>query len=402
VVAIKEVSEDPPGDPALLRNANALLETQLQLMTSVGTGGILWADAQLGETAKDLPPSLKSVSIDPDLAWRNYLALAEADVATARSSLKDPETADRYLASLRILVNYSMAISAKFVAIASQLAQATVVKAQIAAANNTMERWKQLEKQARTEEEKLAAMKAMVQARVNAIKRSIFVAWADYRDSYFFLYFEKAPVSINLDMSAAQMKDAFATVSQWIARLLGDAPGKDPIKLPNENVSIDLEFDIVPVGGAAGGSTDIAVLADPQSGIPRTLTWALAIGTDQLRGVLPNNGEVAIWITKAEFFIEGVKPNSKGNVIVTVGTSGTYRNGFGPSRAYNFVTKGLVGNYAYKEKSGAVYNPWAIDIGVYMTPTPFTQWQMTFDPDGGDPSTATRLRVRLVVAYRTR
>jgi hypothetical protein len=35
-----------------------------------------------------------------------------------------------------------------------------------------------------------------------------------------------------------------------------------------------------------------------------------------------------------------------------------------------------------------------------MTPTPFTQWSLLFDPDGGDPSHATKLRVDLTVAYR--
>ena len=39
-----------------------------------------------------------------------------------------------------------------------------------------------------------------------------------------------------------------------------------------------------------------------------------------------------------------------------------------------------------------------VDPDVYMTPTPFTQWSLVFE--GGDPSPATELRVKLGVAFR--
>jgi hypothetical protein len=48
-----------------------------------------------------------------------------------------------------------------------------------------------------------------------------------------------------------------------------------------------------------------------------------------------------------------------------------------------------------------VYSPWKIDSAVYMTPTPYTQWTMTFPANGGNPSTAARLRMLLNVAYST-
>jgi hypothetical protein len=34
-----------------------------------------------------------------------------------------------------------------------------------------------------------------------------------------------------------------------------------------------------------------------------------------------------------------------------------------------------------------------------MTPTPYTQWTITLPADGGNASTATRLRVLLTVSY---
>jgi hypothetical protein len=86
-------------------------------------------------------------------------------------------------------------------------------------------------------------------------------------------------------------------------------------------------------------------------------------------------------------------------VIASVSTSGTYQNGVGPSHAHTFVTQGLSGNYAYRVADNSVYSPWAVDNAVYTTPTPYSQWSITLPPGSGDPSTATRLRVQLTVAY---
>jgi hypothetical protein len=402
VTAIQDVSADPAGDPALLRDAKALLEMQVGLMTSVAAGGVMWARTRDGKATGDLPRGLAAVAVDPDLAWNNYLALAEADVAKVRSGMEDPATAEDYLAGLRILVNYGKAISACFVALAGLMAQATVLQAQIAAAESTVARWKQLQAESRTEEEKLAALKGLVQGRIGSVRRSVYVSWTYYRDAYFYLYFKKPPVAITLDMTAAQMRAAFAKVSQWIAELLGESPDGKHVRLPSTDVKVPLEFEVLRTGTSDGGSTQVALLTPRNGKTPATLSWTLPIGTEQLQGVLPHNGDVAIWIKSAEFFVEGVQPNRKGNVIAQVATSGTYQNGYGPEDAYNFVTQGLVGDYAYRTATGEVYSPWKIDVGVYMTPTPFTQWTMTFDPDGGDPATATRLKVKLEVAYRGR
>ena len=90
-----------------------------------------------------------------------------------------------------------------------------------------------------------------------------------------------------------------------------------------------------------------------------------------------------------ELEIDGVRPNAKGNVLVKVSTSGTYQNGFGPSNAYNFFGKGLSGDYGYSPQTNHAYIPWEIPTAVYMKPTPYTQWNLSFYPDGGDPSQAT-------------
>jgi hypothetical protein len=171
------------------------------------------------------------------------------------------------------------------------------------------------------------------------------------------------------------------------------------VQLPSDNAQIELNFEILQAGGTVAiGDTDVALLSQLADG-----TWSVVftvpIGTDQLEGVLPDNGNVAIWISQASFFFDGITPNSKGNVIATVSTSGTYQNGFGQSASYTFVTKGLSGAYAYTAAGNSVYSPWAINTAVYMTPTPYTQWNITLAPDSGDPSTATRLHVLLKIAY---
>jgi hypothetical protein len=126
------------------------------------------------------------------------------------------------------------------------------------------------------------------------------------------------------------------------------------------------------------------------------------IGTRQLQGVLPNGGNVAIWIREVVFVVTGVQPNDRGNVIASVAVSGTYQNGFAPNAIYRFVSKGLTGDYGYAVATNTPYIPWRIDPQVYTTPTPFTQWTMVFDPDGGDPSDAQVLELRLKIAYASK
>lgn len=402
--AIKDVSADPAGNRELLRSAQALLDMQGGLMTSVAAGGMMWGGGGAGTAPTELPRGLGAARVDPDVAWNNYLALAEADVETAEAGMEDPASAKSYLASLRILVNYGKAISARFVALAGLLAQATVLRAQIAAAEGTVARWKQLQAESRSEQEKLAALKGLVQGRIDSVRRSVYVAWTCYRDAYFYLYFKRPPVAMTLDMPAARMRAAFARMSEWVGQLLSETADRQ-VRLPNQNVEVSLEFQVVRAGTLDGASTNVALLSPGTGTAPYTLSWTLPMGTDQLRGVLPHHGEVAVWITRADFFVDGMAPNRRGNVMAQVATSGTYQNGFGAEDAYRFVTSGLVGDYAYHAatagKEDRVYDPWNIDVGVYMTPTPFTQWTMTFDPDGGDPAGATRLRMDLVVAYRS-
>jgi CII-binding regulator of phage lambda lysogenization HflD len=399
--AIEAITSAPAGDEGLLTQAQALMQMQAALLTSYQAAVVLWAQMQGSGGGVDLPGGLGLVSVDPGLAWDNFLARAQAELASIKEQVGSAEAqaqADQYGADLTILAQYGKALNTKVVSYSEQLAQASVTTAQIAAAKSVGARWKELEAAAHSDAERLAALQGLIQTSADSIKRSIYVAWVDYRSSYFYLYFQEPP-AITLDMDAAALRTAFAQVSDWVAELLGDSPGGGTVKLPSTNVNIAFQFPIVRGGVENGAATDVALLTQPRGG-KSTLTWNIPIGDAQLKGVLPDGGDVAIWIDSAQFFVDGVKANDKGNVIVDVATSGVYQNGYGPKQSYSFVTHGLDGPYAYTLNGPHVYSPWSIDPAVYMTPTPFTQWVMTFDDDGGDPTDAKSLDVELVVAYR--
>lgn len=404
--AIDAATSSFPNDQ-LPNKAKALMQVQSQLMTSFVTSSTLW-NTTLNDKLVQLPMALGAVAIDPGLAWDNYMIEAEralANMALFIGSGTDSGTAQAaandYLASLKILAQYGKAINAKFISFTELLARATVVRAQIAAAKNVQARWQELQAAAKTDEEKLAALKGMIKVRTAAITRSIFVAWTNYRNAYYYMFFSEPVSSIRMDMNAAQLKDAFASVSLGAAQLLGDVADSQKVRLPQENVSISFRFDIVRQGARVTPNQAVALLSPATATAPASLTWCIPIGDPQLRGVLPRNGCVAIWISKAQFWIDGVQANSRGKVIVDVSTSGSYVNGFGPSLAKEFVNKGVQANFAYDVASQQAYIHWQIPQAVYMTPTPFTQWSLVFDgQDGGDPSNARTLRMDLTVAYR--
>jgi hypothetical protein len=398
LVATIQAGESPDSDD-LASQATELLQGQSALMQSVLQGRLLWQQAIDNATSGVLPTSLAAITIDPVTDWDNYIAGAEAAISSLERDIGSSaqNAADTYLATLKVLAGYGKAIGGKYVAYVAQLVQATVVIAQINAAQNVESRWQATVAQATSDAQKLAALKAVVQSRIQTVKRSLYLAWTNYADSYYYLNFQAPPRVISMDMDAAQLGAALVGVAEWVAQAVGNAPDGQHVRLPSSNAQIGLEFAILPAGAQAT-SGDVALLDQTADG-GWSLTFSVPLGTSQLEGVLPNGGRCAIWISQAAFFLDGVTPNSKGNVIASVSTSGTYQNGIGAANAHTFVTKGLTGDYAYRTADGSVYSPWAIDTQVYMTPTPYTQWSIALAAGDGDPSTATRLRVALTVAY---
>ena len=394
-----EAGEGSDSGDDLSGPAVDLLNSQATMMQTVLAGRLLWQQAMDGQSGGVLPTSLSAVTLDPTTDWDNYVAAAEAEITSVTRDLSGSAAAaaDTYLASVKILAGYGKAIGGKFVAYVGQLVQATVVMAQIKAAQDVETRWQATQSAATSDQQKLAALKALVQGRMDAMKRSLYVAWTYYAASYFYLTFTAPPHAIHMDMDAAALEAALVGVSDWVARAVGDAPDGQHVQLPSSQAHIELDFAVLPTGASLQGGD--AALLDGSATAGWTLTFVVPLGTEQLDGVLPNNGRCAIWISQAAFFLDGVTPNSKGNVIATVATSGTYQNGVQPSQPYTFVTNGLTGNYAYHCPDNTVYSPWVIDTQVYMTPTPYTQWTIVLPPNSGDPSTATRLRVQLTIAY---
>ncbi len=387
------------GMDDLSTQATALLQGQSALMQAVLQGRLLWQQAIDKATFGVLPTSLTAITIDPVTDWDNYIASAEAAIANLQRNVGgDPQAAaETYLASLKVLAGYGKAIGGKYVAYVGQLAQATIVIAQIKAAQDVQARWQATMAQASSQEQMLAALKAVVLGRIQAVKRSLYLAWTAYADSYFYLNFQSPPRTLNLDMDAAQLQSALVGVADWVAQAVGSASEGQHVELPSNDAQIELAFAVLAEGAKSSGD-DAALLARTSDG-GWALTFTVPLGTAQLEGVLPNNGRCAIWISQAAFFLDGVTANRKGNVIAKVSTSGTYQNGVSGADAHTFVTKGLEGDYAYRVADSSIYSPWSIDTQVYMTPTPYTQWRIVLPSGGGDPSTASRLRLKLTVAY---
>lgn len=398
-----QAGQGSSGATDLSTQAAALLQTQMATMQVVLDARLLYQQALANQSGGVLPTSLAAITIDPVTDWDNYLAAAEAEISSVKRNVGEgaQDAADNYLASLRILAGYGKAIGGKFMAYVAQLVQATIVIAQIKAAHDVEQRWADVQANATSDVEKLAALKALVQGRMQAMKRSLYLAWTYYAASYFYLNFQSPPRVLHMDMTATELEAALVGVADWVAQALSSTPDGQHVQLPSNSAAIELDFAILQPGGApVAGTGDTALLSKLDDG-SWSLVFTVPLGTSQLAGVLPNSGNVAIWIAEASFFLDGVTPNSKGNVIALVSTSGTYQNGFGQAHGYTFVTKGLSGNYAYRVADETVYSSWLINSAVYMTPTPYSQWNISLAANGGDPSTATRLRVALKVAYAT-
>lgn len=199
----------------------------------------------------------------------------------------------------------------------------------------------------------------------------------------------------SLDMEPAQMRESLNAIMQWQARILG-GEGGGRTELPSENVVVSLQFPIIKAGQS--GNVQEAALYREEGG-RQILDVAIGMDTHQLEGVLPRNGNVAIWVTGLECFVDGMIFNDKGRALFTVSTSGAYANGFRPDKTYNFISRPISGSYGY-EPSGKVVIPWKIHTDAYMMPTLFTQWFIEAEEHGGDLSKAARLTMKFTVVFR--
>jgi len=401
-----EVKPDP-----LVKAAGNLVESQKNLADSFISSSGIWNELKNNKPISGWPLPSKADAFDPELQWGIFLTEVErvlsnldnASIGDKDFSDKAQEAAIDYLASLKVLAQYGKAISSKMVAYSQLLVSAIKLRSEIDANQKIQANWEALKQRADSDIEKLAALKSILRARMDAIKRSLFVAWTSYRNSYLYLYFETPPANtlIATDMNAAKLKEAFANVGVWVGNLLAPASSKDKIVLPSQDISITFKFTISKDGSAANDRSKEAFAYFTPASEDKSASIMVAIPRDtgQLKGVLPDKGLVPIWVRSAQFYVNGAAANQQGNVILSASTSGTYYNGFPPDRMFRFETQGVEASFAYKAEPRKAYVNWDINPEVYMTPSPFTLWTITFDEDGGDPSQAVELEMVFNIAF---
>lgn len=380
----------------MLDAAHELLLAQQAVLANVHRGSRIWAKSLWSDVeVPEFPEELNANRIDPCLAWDKFLREAK----TTLLGVPAEKAASKYLDGLTTLADYGKAVNAKTIVYCEQIARGTVLKSQIAATTNIAAEWKAIAQKAGSEQEKLGVLKGVVQLRIDSIRQSIYVAWTYYRNSYFYLNFQRPPFTADVNLSAEQLRGGFLGVSRWVARVVGEDATSRPITMPSSNVKISFEFPVAMDGDSPVEGARVARLTPATKTSGAKLNWTIPLGDRDLNDVLPRNGDVAVWITEAKLFLDGVAPNNRNNVLVRLSTSGYYQNGFGVENAYRFVTKPLTASYCYTVPN-TVYAPWTINTAVYQMPTPFTQWTAEFEKNGGDPSNATVLRMELTVAFR--
>lgn len=399
--AFADILRGTGADDAMIGKAHQLFVEQQRLTSTLIEAARTWEKAFWSDLeVPERPEALNAHKIDPGRKWDDFVR--QADVSL--KGLGAPKHAANYLSGLTTLAELGKAISAKTIVYCEQIARGTVLKAQIAAITNIAESWKSQETKSQSDLEKLAALKGMIQLRMDSIRQSIYVAWTYYRNSYFYLYFRKPPVVIGPEMNAAQLRDGLNAVSRWVAKLLGEDGAANAITMPSRQARIVFELPVVRAGEPAPDAKQVARLEPATDTSGAKLRWTIPLRRglgegeeNPLAGVLPQGGDVAIWVEEAKLVFDGLKPNAKGNGIVWLGTSGHYQNGFDGRRAYSFVNRPMGGYYCFRDQE--TYVPWMIQAGLYQMPTPFTQWSAIFDKEGGDPSEVTKLRLELVVSF---
>lgn len=398
----------------MLASATTLINSQTAVANAFLSSNLIWEKIKAGQPIPVLPEVPTAESFDTELAWNKFEIEAKlvcegqvAAIGTGKFSGDTLAAARQYFASLQVLILYGKGVNAKMITYAGLLARAVLLKSEIEANEKIQKIWDNLNKNSKDEEEKLQALRGLVSSKRNAIKRSLFAAWRNYRAAYMYIFLTEPPAAtnINMRMSTGDLRTSFALITTWIGNLLATPGSSGKITLPNNNVKLDLSF---PIFRADESNPDpnqtVAVLYPGSGSVPTTITLAIPPAAQELQGMLPSEGKVPIWITAGQFRVKGAVPNSKGNVILDVSTSGSYQNGnivANDFHVFSFETKGMGSSFGYKPNEQEPYMPWNVDAVVYMTPTLFTQWTIVLDSNGGDLSKASSLDLTFTITFRS-
>lgn len=371
----------------LIEDAKKLMEDSQTLLINVLSSSQIWNQVNNPSVNSSNNFNPTQISIDPNLSWDNYMAEVKSVLSSLSTSLKDSElssaqdSANDYLASLEILSNYGKSLNAKLIAYSNMLCQAVVVKSKIQALNNIQTLWGNLANQSKTEQEKISALEGLIRMRKDATMRSLYLSWTMYRDAYLYNFLIEPVQIIDLKTSIGDLKQAFASISSWVQGLPG-LNGNGSTILPNTGATITINIPVISetVNQGTLSSNPLTAYMIPAADSNGTTTISFSIPDiyEQFKGQI-GAGDVAIWITAGEFYLNGVKANASGFVPMVVSTSGHYINGY-QDNIMQFISNSISSHFAYIPGTTPRINvQWKVNSEQYMLPTPFSLWTLEVD-----------------------
>jgi hypothetical protein len=356
------------------------------------------------------PPQLAApawaeiATMDPAMEWNLFANAVEASMK--KHVDEKIGGADKYLLSLKALVEYGKAINGKAVAIAQLQARSLELQAQKAAAEMAEQRWRSLEAESVGDLQKKAALKALLLQRSITAKRALLIGVRAFRAAYQYRWLKDPGLRISLEMNYVELNKRLVDIKEELEKLLTSAP-------PDQR--FDTEFVTLPVRRAgqpetqdAGGSYALLTPKSKEGPSEATLSWSVPIETPYF---LPDDGNIAFFIEEGWFYLDGAKPNKQGRVWLKIGASGQFSNGYGrfgadrhfvsapaETQAMDFIyAQGRDGKQSDPSAGGAgtPWKPAAVVKAFYMTPSPFTQWTVRImDASALDDIVAIRVRLK--------
>lgn len=394
----------------LIGTAKTLIIQNQQLVNNTYISQQLWCQAN-GDSAGPINFSAEPLTMDPNFAWDNFIVqavkvLSDLDTAFGEGFPSAKEAGNDYLASLQELSNYGKALNAQTIAYSNQLCKGLVLLAKEQAIISIEAIWSDLEQASVSEQEKITSLEGLLQKRIDATMRSLFIAWINYKSAYLYNNLQSPPAVISMNSSLPDLKTAFASIQNWVAGM--PVGGQGTTWLPNQNATITLNIPVVDPsasqqGGGSAGSDPTGLLAyvrlsptDPY--FEANITLSIPDILNQFSSQIGTGG-VAIWVTSGQFIMTGALANKAGYIPMTVSTSGQYISGYQDDLQY-FLSNAISSHFSYKPGSKGsipVINvPWAINTQVYMMPTPFTIWTFNINK-GCDISGLTSINITFTV-----
>lgn len=385
-------------------------------------GALIKTSKTLYEVAQKGSSTLQKIGEMPNLATPDWAEIATMDpimewnifgneVELAMKKYVDDKIggAAKYVLSLKTFIEYGKAINGKAVTIAQLQARYLELQAQKMAAQMAEQRWHLLEEKSQGDLQKLAALKALLSQRSIAAKRALLISSRAFGAAFQYRWLRQSPLNISLEMNSSELNTAFVKIKQGLEDLLSGG-AKDQ--------EFDTGFVELPVrrldrheAAQATGNYALLVMPDPQAGRPEaTLSWSVPMEWPFFRGAVPEDGNMAYFIEEGWFHLVGAKPNASGNVVLKIGTSGQFSNGYGKFGAErSFVsapskTQEMDFIYAPNGNNAPdIRTPWrpAADVKYhYMRPSPFTQWTARI-MDAGSLANVSSIKVRLKGFYHS-